>query len=93
MLQTRLEAREYRTMVETVDALSPIVSLIGPKTRDAFDLIKDYPNAEISKFSKLVEEGNTLFTAGDKKKAAAKFKEALAVMPDSGVESRLSEIN
>lgn len=93
VLQTRLEAREYRTMVETVDALSPIVSLIGPKTRDAFDLIKDYPNAEISKFSKLVEEGNTLLAAGDKKTAASKFKDALAVMPDSSVESRLSEIN
>jgi hypothetical protein len=68
------------------------VSLIGPKTGDAFGLIKVYPNAEISKFSKLMEEGNTLFAAGDKKKAASKFKEALAVMPDPGVESRLSEI-
>lgn len=92
VLQARLEAREYRTMVETVDALSPIVGLIGPKTQDAFDSIKVYPNAEISKFSTLVEEGNTLFTAGDKKKAASKFKDALAVMPDPGVESRLSEI-
>ena len=92
LLQARLEAREYRTMVETVDALSPIVSIIGPKTRDAFDLIKVYPNTEISKFSTLVEEGNALFAAGDKKKAASKFKEALAVMPDPGLETRLSEI-
>jgi hypothetical protein len=92
VLQTRLEAREYRTMIETVDALAPTVSLIGPKTRDGFYLIKLYPNAEISKFSKLVEEGKTFLAAGDKKKAAAKFKEALAVMPDPGVESRLSEI-
>lgn len=92
VLQTRLEAREYRTMVETVDALSPIVSIIGPKTRDGFGLIKVYPNAEIAKFSKLMEEGNTLFKTGDKKKAASKFKEALAVMPDPGVETRLSEI-
>ena len=92
VLQTRLQAREYRTMIETVDALSPTVSLIGPKTHDAFDSIKAYPNAEISKFSTLVEEGNTFLAAGDKKKAAAKFKEALTVMPDPGVESRLSEM-
>ena len=92
VLQTRLQAREYRTMIETVDALSPTVSLIGPKTHDAFDSIKAYPNAEISKFSTLVEEGNTFLAAGDKKKAATKFKEALTVMPDPGVESRLSEM-
>ncbi len=79
-------------MIETVDALSPIVGIIGPKTRDGFGLIKVYPNAEIAKFSKLMEEGNTLFKTGDKKKAASKFKEALAVMPDPGVETRLSEI-
>lgn len=92
VLQTRLQAREYRTMIETVDALSPTVSLIGPKTHDAFDSIKAYPNAEISKFSTLMEEGNTQLGAGNKKAAASKFKDALAVMPDPGAESRLLEM-
>lgn len=92
VLQARFEAREYKTMVQTVNTLSPSVIPIGPKTRDAFDLVKVYPNVEISKFSKLVEEGKSFLAAGDKKSASAKFEAALALMPDSDIETRLLEI-
>lgn len=92
LLQAELEARNYRTAIEKVTELAPTVRLVGPKTEVAFDAMKDYPNAEISKFSTLVEEGNVLLAAGNKKQAALKFQEALNVMPDAGIESRLSEI-
>ena len=92
VLQAQFEARAYRTMVETVNKLLPAVISIGPKTRDAFGLIKVYPNVVISKFSKLVEEGKNLLAAGDKKNALSKFEEALDLMPDSDIETRLLEI-
>jgi hypothetical protein len=91
-LQARFTERDYRAAIEGVSALSAPARQIGSKTTAAFDTIKSYSDAQIARFSALVDEGNSLLTGKDKKLAVAKFQEALAVMPDANLEKRISEI-
>ena len=91
-LQVRLTERDYRAAIEGVNALSAPARQIGSKTTAALAIIKTYSDAQIAKFSALVDEGNTLLTGTDKKLAVAKFQEALAIMPDANLEKRISEI-
>jgi len=91
-LQARLSERDYKAAIEGVAALRPSTRQIGPKTSEALESIKSYANGQIAKFSTLVAEGNTLLTGTDKKLATAKFREALAVMPDANLEKRITEI-
>lgn len=92
VVQEELDARNFRRAIEMLNNLSESARLLGPKTESALEVMKDYSYAQISKFSTLVEEANILLTNGDKKQAVTKFQEALNVMPDPGIESRLSEI-
>jgi hypothetical protein len=91
-LQARLTERDYKAAIEGVSALMPSARQIGSKTTAALESIKSYAEGQIAKFSTLVDEGNTLLNGTDKKLAVAKFKEALAVMPDANLEKRISEI-
>jgi hypothetical protein len=91
-LQARLAERDYRAAIEGINSLSAPARQIGSKTTAAFATIKSYSDAQIAKFSALVDEGNTLLTGTDKKLAVAKFQEALAIMPDANLEKRVSEI-
>jgi hypothetical protein len=91
-LQARLTERDYRAAIEGINALGAPTRQIGPKTTEALESLKSYANAQIAKFSALVDEGNTLLTGTDKKLAVAKFQEALAIMPDANLEKRISEI-
>jgi hypothetical protein len=91
-LQARVTERDYRAAIEGINALSAPARQIGPKTTEALESLKSYANGQITKFSALVDEGNTLLTGTDKKLAVAKFQEALAIMPDANLEKRISEI-
>jgi len=91
-LQARITERDYRAAIEGINALSAPARQIGSKTTTALVTIKTYSDAQIAKFSALVDEGNTLLTGKDKKLALAKFQEALAIMPDANLEKRISEI-
>jgi hypothetical protein len=91
-LQARLTERDYKAAIDGVTTLSPSGRQIGSKTTAALDSIKSYAEGQIAKFSALVDEGNTLLSGTDKKLAAAKFQEALAVMPDANLEKRIAEI-
>lgn len=91
-LQARISERDYRAAIEGTNALSAPARQIGSKTTKALDTIKSYANAQIANFSALVNEGNNLLNGTDKKLAVAKFKEALAIMPDANLETRISEI-
>ena len=91
-LQARLTERDYKAAIDGVTALSPSGRQIGSKTTVALESIKSYAEGQIAKFSALVDEGNTLLAGTDKKLAVAKFQEALAVMPDTNLKKRLSEI-
>lgn len=91
-LQARLGERDYKACITGVTALTPSGRQLGPKTTAALESIKSYADGRIAKFSTLVDEGNGLLAGTDKKQAIAKFKEALAVMPDANLEKRISEI-
>ncbi|MFM8764124.1 MAG: hypothetical protein ACKOEZ_04725, partial [Spartobacteria bacterium] len=91
-LQARLSERDYRAVIEGVNALSAPARQIGSKTTAALATIKTFSNAQIAKFSALVDEGNSLLAGTDKKLAVAKFQDALAIMPDANLQQRISEI-
>lgn len=91
-LQARIAERDYRAAIEGINSLSAPARQIGSKTTAALATIKSYSDAQIAKFSALVDEGNTLLTGTDKKLAVAKFQEALAIIPDANLEKRISEI-
>lgn len=92
LLQDRLAQRNFKAMQEMLDAQTPVAQQIGPKSSAAITALKSYADAQLLKFSNLVDEGKNLLSANDKKKAVEKFREALAVMPDQDLEKRISEI-
>ncbi|MEI8293897.1 MAG: hypothetical protein WCG66_07880 [bacterium] len=92
LLQERLARQDYRAVIQALDALDSPARQVGPQTSDALTVLKSYASERIKKFSILVDEGNKLLEGPDKKLAAAKFREALAVMPDPDLEKRLADL-
>lgn len=85
-----MEKCRLSLVIEKVDEILPAGRQIGAKTSAALELIKSHVKSEILRFAKLVEEGNALLAANDKKQAATKFQGALEIMPDEEIEKRLS---
>jgi hypothetical protein len=91
-IKANLADRDYRVASEAMNALSSSSRQIGSKTIEALATIKSYADAQIAKFAALVDEGNALLAGSDKNPARVKFQEALAIMPDTNLEKRISEI-
>jgi hypothetical protein len=88
----RFTAHDYKTALQGLAGLNSSARQIGPQTLAALAALTSFANSEKARFSSLVDEGNKLAAGPDKKLAAAKFREALAVMPDADLEKRLSEL-
>jgi len=91
-IQTGFNERNYRSALQVFTTLSPVARQVGPKTVEALGALQSYANTEIQKFSALVEEGNRLLAAQEKKQAVAKFREALVIMPDEDLEKRIASL-
>lgn len=91
-LSTLLANREWVEVANLANRLEAQAALIGPAARGAFIQLKTAATAKVDLFSKLRSEGEEAETKGDPIAAAAKFQEALAILPDADLQSRLNRL-
>jgi hypothetical protein len=91
-LAAMVAQREWVEVANLLNRLEPEAALIGPAARGAFIQLKTDATTKVDLFSKLRAEGEEAETKGDPIAAAAKFQEALAILPDADLQSRLTRL-
>lgn len=87
-----MDSRDFSAASRELASLESRCALVGPNACAAISELKTAATIEVDKFQKLRREGEEALGAGNKAGAAEKFREALAVMPDAELESKLSQI-
>ncbi len=91
-LSTLVAKREWVDVATLANRLEPQAALVGPAARGAFLRLKTEATSKVDLFSKLRSEGEEAESQGDPAAAAAKFQEALAILPDPDLQSRLTRL-